>query len=170
MIADHRRIRAGLIALALAGGLLLGACGGTDAGGHSGMDMDEDSGSTGTGVGEPGQASEASRTVKVGALDALEFDPASIDVEAGETVTFEVTNAGETDHEFSLGDADFHQEHEQEMAEDDSMMMDEDNAISLAPGETKEITWTFPENGEVTYACHVAGHFEAGMVGRISVN
>jgi len=169
-MADHRRMRAGLVALALTGGLLLGACGGgTAARGHSGMNMDEDSGSAG-GVGEEGQTSEASRTVKVEALDELRFDPASIEVEAGETVTFEVTNAGENDHEFSLGDDEFHMEHEEEMAGDDSMMMDQDNAVSLAPGETKEITWTFPESGEVTYACHVAGHFEGGMAGVVAVN
>ena len=134
------------------------------------MDMGEDSGSTEWDVGGPGRASEASRTVKVEALDELEFDPASLEVEAGETVTFEVTNAGENDHEFSLGDEAFHQEHDTEMAEDDSMMMDEDNAVSLVPGETKEITWTFPESGEIPFACHVAGHYDGGMVGRITVS
>lgn len=134
------------------------------------MDMGEDSEGAGFDVGRPGQASEASRTVKVEALDELEFDPASFEVEAGETVTFEVTNSGENDHEFSLGDDDFHKEHEEEMADHDSMMMDEDYVLSLAAGETGEITWTFPESGEVVFACHVAGHFEGGMVGSITVN
>ena len=134
------------------------------------MDMGGDSEAAGFDVGGPGQASEASRTVRVEALDELTFEPASIEVEAGETVTFEETNTGENDHEFSLGDDGFHKEHEKEMAEHDSMMMDEDNVLSLAAGETGEITWTFPESREVVYACDVAGHFEGGMVGRITVN
>ena len=42
--------------------------------------------------------------------------------------------------------------------------------MSLAPGETKELTWRFSEAGEVLFACHVDGHYDGGMVGTVSVS
>ena len=38
------------------------------------------------------------------------------------------------------------------------------------PGKTGEIVWTFNRAGEFDFACLIAGHYEAGMVGRITVN
>lgn len=48
-------------------------------------------------------------------------------------------------------------------------MMDTDNAVTVRPGETKELTWKFGETGEVLFRCHEPGHYNGGMVGTIVV-
>jgi len=120
--------------------------------------------------GEPGQAGEEDRVVEVTQLDEMRFDPPSIEVQAGETIRFEVTNAGQAPHEFVLGDAAFQADHEEEMAAmGGTPMMDEPNAIAVEPGETGTVVWTFTEGGTLEYACHVPGHYPAGMAGEITV-
>ena len=42
------------------------------------------------------------------------------------------------------------------------------NAIHVAPGETKEITWRFGD-ADLEYACHEPGHYDAGMRGQITI-
>jgi len=39
----------------------------------------------------------------------------------------------------------------------------------VAPGKTGTLVWQFTNAGEFNYGCLVPGHFEAGMVGKISV-
>ena len=119
-------------------------------------------------------ASEADREVEVDARDSLEFDPGTIEVKVGETITFVVTNSGKAVHEFVLGNETFQEEHEEEMSEGahgegHGGMEDGSNAVSVAPGATEEITWTFTDSGEVLYGCHEPGHYEGGMVGTIEV-
>src|SRR5262245_27364302 len=63
------------------------------------------------GVGGPAKANEADRTVEINTLDTMTFEPSQINVSAGETVTFAVTNTGQTIHEFTLGDAVMQQAH-----------------------------------------------------------
>ena len=72
----------------------------------------------------------------------MTFEPTNINVATGETVTFVVTNAGKTVHEFTLGDAALQQAHATEMAQiAGGMVMDGPDSISLQPGETKQLTW-----------------------------
>ncbi len=94
-----------------------------------------------------------------------------MEVRAGEPTTFIVTNAGKIVHEFTLGDAAIQDEHEQEMIAMGGMGMtsDEPNAISVAPGETKELVFTFDMPGMSIAGCHVMGHYPAGMKATISV-
>jgi uncharacterized cupredoxin-like copper-binding protein len=74
-------------------------------------------------------------------------------------------------HEFIIGDAKEQAEHEKEMQRMNGMaMLDEPNAITLKPSETKTLIWTFGLEGEVEFACHVLGHYAAGMVGKVLVN
>lgn len=121
--------------------------------------------------GEPGDAGEADRTVEVTQLDTPAFEPATIEVTVGETITFAVTNAGQVPHEFVLGDAATQDEHQGEMGGTaGSMMSDAENAVGLQPSEQKSLTWTFTQAGSVLYGCHVDGHYAAGMVGEISVS
>jgi uncharacterized cupredoxin-like copper-binding protein len=40
----------------------------------------------------------------------------------------------------------------------------------VAPGRTGRIVWTFNRPGDFDFACLVAGHYQAGMVGRITVS
>ncbi|MGH2807660.1 MAG: cupredoxin domain-containing protein, partial [Actinomycetota bacterium] len=114
----------------------------------------------------PGDPADADRTVEVVATEDLKFDPPALEVTDGETITFEVTNDTSIPHEFVLGDEAYQDSHEAAMAEG---MDHEDNGVSLEPGATEEVTWTFSEAGEVLYACHVAGHYDAGMKGTVTV-
>jgi uncharacterized cupredoxin-like copper-binding protein len=36
------------------------------------------------------------------------------------------------------------------------------NSLSLAPGETKRLTWRFGAAGTLEFACHEPGHYDAG--------
>ncbi|MEX2556074.1 MAG: plastocyanin/azurin family copper-binding protein [Actinomycetota bacterium] len=120
-------------------------------------------------VGGPAAASEASRTIEVTLLDTMSFEPASINVSAGETVTFAVTNAGRDVHEFTLGDAAMHQEHAQAMAHIPAGVTHSfPNSLTLQPGETKRLTWRFGD-AALEFACHERGHYEAGMRGQVMV-
>lgn len=123
------------------------------------------------GFGEPADAASADRIIEITALDAFAFEPSEITVAVGETVTFRVTNTGAIPHDFTLGDEGVQDEHEAEMAEmgDEMEMHDEPNLFSLEPGETKEMTWTFAEAGEILMGCHQPGHYSAGMVGAITI-
>jgi uncharacterized cupredoxin-like copper-binding protein len=153
------RAISGLFALAF----LVAGCGGN---GHDHGAM-TGGGAVAASVGEPGDPAEADRTVEVEATESLKFDPASLEVGAGETITFVVTNDTSTPHEFVLGDEAYQDSHGDAMA--NGGMQHEGNAVTLDPGVTQELTWTFTDAGEVIYACHVAGHYASGMKGTISV-
>lgn len=129
------------------------------------VEMEEHS-ETDFAFGAPGDPANATRVVDVKMLDTLRFDPSSIAVAPGETVTFKVTNtSGSLIHEFIIGDQKFQDEHEKEMAEmakgQNVSMADEPYGVNIRPGQTEEITWTFPaQPGETIYfACHEPGHF-----------
>ena len=120
--------------------------------------------------GHPGIAAKADRTVKITALDTMRFIPATVRVRPGETVRFVVTNEGHLVHEFILGDRREQAEHEKEMQRTGGMVMpDEANGVTLQPGQTRTLIWTFGKAGKVEYACHQPGHYGAGMVGKILV-
>lgn len=167
-----RLLVAGVLALGLAG------CGGDGdvpaATDESAMDhgMDHDEDQTAFAFGEPADAADADRRIEVDANDDLSYDPDTIEADAGETITFVVTNTGETVHEFTLGDRAAQEEHAAEMAgmeQGEMMDHDEPNTLSLAPGETGELTWRFSGSGEVLYACHEPGHYDGGMAGSVNV-
>ncbi len=120
-------------------------------------------------LGEPADAATADRTIHITASDQLAFDPATVEVKVGETITFEIENTGTTDHEFVLGSPEYQTEHEQEMTSGAMNMHDEPNAIEIPTGTTASLTWTFTEAGATRFACHEPGHFAGGMVGDITV-
>lgn len=122
--------------------------------------------------GEPAQPAEAMRVVKIEATDEMRFKPDAITAGAGEIVRFDVTNTGKIRHEFVLGDEKEQREREEEMQamrmKPGEAMPDDANTISIASGETKFITWRFPEKpGKILYVCHEPGHYAAGMEGVI---
>lgn len=149
--------------------LVLTSCGGESHESHARGGESATGAGDGFTFGESASPEDATRTLDVTALDAPEFAPSTLEVEQGEVVTFEVTNEGKAQHEFVLGDEAYQEEHHQMMAEGHGMAHG-DNAVELAPGETAELTWRFSGETEVLFACHVAGHYEAGMVGTISIS
>lgn len=123
----------------------------------------------GTGYGQPGSASEVARTIEVTALDSMRHEPSNITVKTGETVAFVVKNAGQMRHEFMLGDAKEQHGHAQIMQAHPDMVHEDPNAVTVEPGQTKTLFWRFGAPGLVEGACHIPGHYEAGMVTRIQV-
>ena len=117
----------------------------------------------------PAPPTAAVTTIEVTLTDGLRIEPAAMTVPAGVPVTFVVTNAGLLDHEFYLGDEAAQAEHAEEMATMGGMTHDEPEGIGVKPGETKELTYTFPSPGATLAGCHVQGHYLAGMKADITV-
>lgn len=117
------------------------------------------------------EATAAATRIEVTLTDGLKIEPASMTVPAGVPVTFVVTNAGKILHEFVLGDEADQAEHEAEMAAGGGMSMpvDEEMAIGVEPGQTKELTVTFDGPGSILAGCHVIGHYPAGMKATITI-
>jgi Cu+-exporting ATPase len=113
----------------------------------------------------------ADRSIAIETTDQLRFDPSAIDVREGETVAFTITNSGSVEHEFVIGDAQVQAEHEAEMTSGGMNEMDQEegNAVSIPPGKTATLIYTFDQSGKLLYGCHVAGHYAAGMEGTITV-
>lgn len=154
--------------------LVLSACssGGPEQGSSPSSSEHEMSGSMGgsdpSAFGMPGSEAEVDRTIEIAQFDTYAFQPSSISVALGETVMFMVANEGKVVHEFVIGDDAFQTDHEMEMVDTGGATMgDEPNAITVDPGETKTLVWSFTEAGSFMYGCHVPGHYAEGMVGTI---
>lgn len=139
--------------------------------------------------GESGKASEVTRTVEIVMKENF-YEPEEIEVKAGETIRFKITNKGELVHEFNLGTNAMHVEHQKEMMmmvdhgvlEADkinhhmmkmdmgggkTMEHDDPNSVLLEPGKSGEIIWKFSKSADLEFACNVPGHYDAGMMGNI---
>ena len=141
------------------------------------------------GIGEPGKASEAKRTIEVVMTDNR-YAPERISIKKGETIRFVIKNKGEFVHEFNIGTAAMHAKHQKEMAvmfehgmvevdkiHHDKMKMkmpngqtmehDDPNSVLLEPGKNTELVWKFSADARLEFACNLPGHYDAGMVGDI---
>lgn len=116
-----------------------------------------------------GDAKAAKRTVEVKMLDSMRFSPDRLEVKQGETVRFVVRNDGKVMHEFVIGTKAENDEHAALMIKFPNMEHDAPYMAHVAPGKTGEIVWTFNRAGEFDFACLIAGHYQAGMVGKIVV-
>ena len=146
--------------------------------------------------GQPAPAAKATRSIEV-AMGDMSFDPKTIQIKAGETVRFVLVNKGQLLHEFNLGDAAMHARHQQEMlqmqqsgmltptgmkemshdmagmdhaAMGHGMKHDDPNSVLVEPGKTAELTWTFSKATRLEFACNIPGHYQAGMVGKLTVS
>jgi len=117
-------------------------------------------------AGNPGKVT---RTVKMDMSDEMRFLPSTLTVKRGETVRFVVGNKGATLHEMVIGTMAELKEHAELMKKFPDMEHDAPYMAHVKPGTTQEIVWQFNRAGEFNYACLIAGHFEAGMVGRVIV-
>jgi len=116
-----------------------------------------------------GDAGPGLRTVRMAMSDRMRFTPDAITVTEGETVRILVRNDGRLNHEFVLGTREAHEEHAALMLRFPNMEHDEPYMAHVAPGKTGEIVWTFNRAGEFGFACLIAGHYQAGMVGKVVV-
>lgn len=130
-----------------------------------------------SGHGNPADPVKFDRIIEVTAYD-IAFEPASITVSRGETVKFVVTNTGQLPHELILGtkkEQMAHAEQMRGMSPDD--MKDHmhqhgmDKGVLVQPGQMREFIWTFPTDIEqIEFACHIPGHYQAGMTGIVEIN
>jgi uncharacterized cupredoxin-like copper-binding protein len=114
-------------------------------------------------------AGAATRTVAVTMGDSMRFTPDRIAIRQGETVRFVVRNTGKVMHEFVIGTRKENDAHAGLMLKFPNMEHDEPHMAHVPPGQTGTIVWTFNRAGEFEFACLIAGHYQAGMVGRITV-
>jgi uncharacterized cupredoxin-like copper-binding protein len=84
----------------------------------------------------------------------------------GETYVFAVGNAGQEVHEFVIEPAG---KDDEPLKAEVNGKEQESEVEDLAPGETGELEWTFTEPGRYQFACHIPGHYEAGMVIEVEV-
>jgi plastocyanin len=82
-------------------------------------------------------------------MTEMAFDPATIEVTAGESVNLVVTNRGEVFHDLTIDALDLQ--------------------IGVDPGQTATAGLEVDEPGEYEYHCSVPGHTEAGMQGTLTV-
>lgn len=113
------------------------------------------------------EATPSAEPVCVGVLvEEFAVQPERTTFHVNQPYIFAVGNAGKLPHEFVI---------EPFGANDAPLEVEingkkqESEAEDIAPGETKELAWTFTEPGSYQFSCHVPDHFEAGMVIKIEV-
>jgi len=143
-------------------------------------------------IGEPGKKSEVTRTIQITMGDSY-FEPENISVKRGETIRFVIKNDGDFVHEFNIGTAAMHADHQKEMmmmmehgaleadkinhkmmkmdmGNGKSMQHDDPNSVLLEPSKSAEVIWKFSEKTKLEFACNVPGHYESGMMGEVHFN
>ncbi len=116
-----------------------------------------------------GNAKAVKRTINIAMTDNMRFTPDKIEVKQGETIRFVIKNEGKMLHEFVIGTKKELDEHAALMLKFPTMEHDEPYMAHVPVGKTGEIVWTFNRAGNFDFACLIAGHYQAGMVGKISV-
>ena len=142
-------------------------------------------------IGSKGKESEVSRIIKVVMYDNY-YKPSSFQIKAGETIKFEVENAGKLVHEFNIANKMMHMKHQpemQKMAEngillpfsidkekmkkiekmDKSMGHSHSNSVLLEPKQKRNIIWKFDNAANIEVACNVPGHYQAGMIAEVNI-
>lgn len=140
-----------------------------------GMGHDDEEKEHDDGMGEGADPDEFDREIEV-VMAEFAFDPATIEVQAGETVRFTLVNDGAVPHEFRLTTAHAAAEH---IASGHEGHGDDDGeaghghdevVLEVAAGATDTLTVTFDEHMEFDQiACLIPGHYEAGMLGDLEI-
>ena len=116
-----------------------------------------------------GDAKKVTRTIEISMTDDMRFAPNQIQVKRGETVRLVTVNAGKVLHEIVIGTPQELKAHAEMMKKHPGMEHDEPYMAHVDPGQKGAIVWTFNRAGSFGFACLIPGHFEAGMIGRITV-
>ncbi|WP_411884326.1 plastocyanin/azurin family copper-binding protein [Polaromonas sp. YR568] len=116
-----------------------------------------------------GEAKSVTRTVALTMDDNMRFTPDKLSFKQGETVRFVIRNQGKLLHELVIGTKAELEAHAAMMAKSPGMAHDLPGMTHVPAGKSGELVWTFNRPGEFDFACLVAGHYQAGMVGKINV-
>jgi uncharacterized cupredoxin-like copper-binding protein len=116
-----------------------------------------------------GDARSVRRTVTLTMGDNMRFTPDKLAFRQGETVRLVIRNPGKLLHELVIGTPKELESHAALMLKFPGMEHDEPYMAHVSAGTKGELVWTFNRPGEFDFACLIAGHYQAGMVGKISV-
>ena len=142
-------------------------------------------------IGSLGKVEEINRTIKVVMYDNY-YEPNIFNIKSGETIKFEVVNAGELVHEFNIANAMMHKKHQPEMEKmveneillagsidkdkmkkmakmDKAMGHSHSNSVLLEPKEKGDIVWKFENAMNIEIACNVPGHYQVGMIAKVDI-
>ena len=142
-------------------------------------------------IGSKGNANNVSRVIKVIMYDNY-YVPSSFQINSGETIKFEVENAGELVHEFNIANKMMHMNHQPEMEKmveneilfadsidkdkmkkmakmDKSMGHSHSNSVLLEPKQKGDIIWKFDNAVNIEVACNIPGHYQAGMIAKVNI-
>ncbi len=121
-------------------------------------------------TGKPGDEASVSRVIEVTADDTMHFTHEPLNIKDGETIKFVVANKGAIPHEFAIATKDEHMEHGQMMLNNPNMHhAPGGNVITIQPGETETLIWTFENAWQIEAACNIPGHYQAGMHSPVSI-
>ena len=114
------------------------------------------------------------RNVVIELGDSRSIEPANWQARQGEALRLIVVNTGQATHELAVGPARDIAAHADSMIESGSGKHDHGNAVaikavSVEPGKTATLLYTFDEPGEWAMACFEPGHYEGGMKGTVEV-
>lgn len=143
-------------------------------------------------IGSKGNLNDVNRVVKVVMYDNY-YEPSSFKIKAGETIKFELVNAGELVHEFNIANKMMHTKHQPQMEKmveneilfadsidknkmkkmakiDKSMGHSHSNSVLLEPKQKGEIIWKFNNAVNIEIGCNVPGHYQVGMIAKVDIN
>ena len=142
-------------------------------------------------IGSKGNETDVTRVIKVVMYDNY-YEPSSFQIKEGETIKFEVENAGMLVHEFNIANKMMHMKHQPEMVKmaengillafsidkekmkkmakmDKSMGHSHSNSVLLEPKQKGDIIWKFDNAVNIEVACNVPGHYQAGMIAKVNI-
>ena len=137
-------------------------------------------------IGSKGNVADVTRVIKVVMYDNY-YEPSSFQIKEGETIKFEVENAGMLVHEFNIANKMMHMKHQPEMIKmaengillafsidkekmkkmakmDKSMGHSHSNSVLLEPKQKGDIIWKFDNAVDVEVACNIPGHYQACLL------
>ena len=141
-------------------------------------------------IGVKGNEENVDRVIKVLMYDNY-YQPNNFKIKKNETIKFVVENKGELVHEFNIATKAMHLKHQPEMMmmveneillpdtvdkekmkqmakKNPSMSHSHSNSVLLSPGEKGELVWKFSNKAKIEAACNVPGHYEVGMIAKIT--
>ena len=141
-------------------------------------------------IGEKGNSADVSKVITVKMYDNY-YEPSKFEIKKNQTIKFIVYNYGEFVHEFNIATKKMHLKHQPEMMKmveneillanridkkkmkelskkDHSMSHSHSNSVLLEPNQRGEIIWKFNTNAQLEAACNVPGHYQSGMIAKIT--
>ena len=141
-------------------------------------------------IGEKGNSADVSKVITVKMYDNY-YEPSKFEIKKNQTIKFIVYNYGEFVHEFNIATKKMHLKHQPEMMKmveneillanridkkkmkelskkDHSMSHSHSNSVLLDPNQSGEIIWKFNTDAELEAACNVPGHYQSGMIAKIT--